>query len=443
MNKLKNIVLLDFCSEKNRGDAAMQVGLLKLVNKFINEPIISIISVFGANQAKQLLNEYDHSSKFPVTILGGLKPTFYPLDNTENPSILSIELKQAFCFGINLILLFLLTIKTPFPILKVLLPLEYYDSLKHIRDADLIIWNGRNFRSRENQIVEIFRTLNVVYHALVCSSLSKPISCVGASVWHLNNPLSRLILKYTFSKCFFLSLREELSFNEAKLLLGGKSKTRISLLPDLSFAVFDIGKEIKAKREPISDSQFPKTIGLTIYDWKDDGAKVRNDYKKVISGVIEYCLKQNSKIVIIPQVTKKWEDSTSLASELVQAQDNKENISILNGDPTIDELLSIYSKLDFLIATRMHSAIFASFVGTPLVAISYDKGGKWSIVQELGYKDFIINYTDVTIPKLLEKIQKCWDGRNSILKVIGNNTQIKSNYVELNIKDLLEASPFF
>jgi hypothetical protein len=113
MENIKKIVLLDFCSEKNRGDAAMQVGLLKLVYRYFRDPIISIISVFGANQSRQLINEYDHSIKWPVSILGGLKPTFYPLDNSEVKSILSIELKQALYFVINLFFLFFLAIKIP------------------------------------------------------------------------------------------------------------------------------------------------------------------------------------------------------------------------------------------------------------------------------------------------------------------------------------------
>ena len=438
INNFKNIVLLDFCSEKNRGDAAKQLGLIKLVFRYITDPIISIVSVFGVNQINQLINEHDHSCKYPVTILGGLKPTFYSFDNSCNKSIFLIELKNAVYFCINLVLLLLLVLKIPFAVIKKIFPKAYDNTLEQIRDADLVIWNGRNFRSRDNHILEIFRILNLVYHPLVCIFLSKPVACVGVSLWHLNNPLSRIIAKYTFHNSFFISVRDEFSYNEVKKLLGENCKAQIFLLPDLSFALYEEGKAIKEKREPISDSLVPKTIGFTIVDWKDDGEQTRNNYKKAISDVIEYFIHQGSKIVIIPQVTKKWEDNNLLVTEIIKSQHN-ENISIIEGTPTIVELLTIYSKIDFLVATRMHSAIFASIVGTPIVALPYDKGGKWSIIQELGLGDYILNQSDISTAVLIEKIQKCWESKKSVLVEVDNNIQLFSNKVDLNVKKLLEV----
>lgn len=305
MIKPTKILLLDFCSENNRGDAAMQVGLLKLVFQYVIDPIVSIISVFGANQSKLLITEYDHSIKFPVTITGGLKPTFYPTDDSRHDSNFVIELKQALCFCYSLFLLFLLVMKFPNQIVNNLLPMSFRNSLDQIRNTDLVIWNGRNFRSRRNPLIELFRTINLVYHPLICIALAKPMACVGASVWHLNNPLSRLIIKWVFKHCHFLSLREESSYKEVKALLGKNCTLQIAHLPDLSFAAFNYEEYSKVKRPPFSDSKYPKIIGLTIVDWMDDGKATRNNYIKVISGLIKHYINQGSKIVIIPQVIKK------------------------------------------------------------------------------------------------------------------------------------------
>jgi polysaccharide pyruvyl transferase WcaK-like protein len=268
------------------------------------------------------------------------------------------------------------------------------------------------------------------------------MACVGASVWHLNNPLSRLIIKWVFKHCHFLSLREESSYKEVKALLGKNCTLQIAHLPDLSFAAFNYEEYSKVKRPPFSDSKYPKIIGLTIVDWMDDGKATRNNYIKVISGLIKHYINQGSKIVIIPQVTKKWEGKDSFESEIMQIQGAKENISILRGNPSINSLFSIYSKLDFLIATRMHSAIFASFVGTPLVVIPYDKGAKWNIIRELGYKDQIINYSDMDLSSLLEMIQNCWSNKENILKIVSDNCHRFSSTVNQNIIRLLDISPF-
>lgn len=432
-----NILLLDYCSESNRGDAAMQEGLLKLIYRYFDKPIVSIISVFGANQESKLKKEFDHSRKYPVLFFGGLKPTFYPIDSSEDESILEVEIKNALCFLLSLALLVLLSLKIPTNWARRLLPKKYQSSLLQMESADLVLWKGKNFRPRINGVVEVYRLLNQVFHPLVCFALSKPVACVSASVWHFHNRLSRKILREVFQRCFYVSLREKSSYDEVRELLGKESNTRVELLPDLSFAVCDYDKTIKAKRT-LSDAAIPETIGLTLVDWKDEGHEVRENYKKTITQTIEYFVNLGSKIVIIPQVTKKWEANDLLISEILQAQNMSENISIISGNPSVTELISIYNRMDFLVATRMHSAIFASFAGTPLVAIPYDKGGKWNIIRDLGYRNFIINYSDLNFHSLLSKIEDCWQNKSSILHDVNEKIELNAKLVDKNITDILE-----
>lgn len=433
----KKIVLLDFCSEKNRGDAAMQVGILKLVFRYFYEPMISIISVFGANQSNNLINEYDHSKSWPVRILGGLKPTYYPISDTKSKPVFVFEILNAVMFIFDIVLLLLLGLKTPIFIIKYLIPRVYHDSIDELVQADLVIWKGRNFRSRDNLFIEIYRTMHVVFHPLVCFALNKPVACVGASLWHLNNPFSRMILRYTFNKCQSISFREKNSFDEARKLIGDKSKTELLLLPDLSFVIYDDGRLIKAQRNPIPNTEYPQTVGITVVDWNGEGNSVREKYKNALSGTIQFLLNKGVKIKIIPQVTKNWETSHNMTAEIISEQVDSQNISIIEGEPQVKDLLLIYSKLDFLIATRMHSAIFASMVGTPLAIISYDKGGKWSILQELGYSEYMINYSDATLESIISKISGCWKERDVMLQVVEHNINTNFRNVDQNISALL------
>lgn len=435
---MTDILVVDYSSEQNRGDAAMQAGLLDLIIQHFQHAKISIISVFGANQKEKLITEYDHSCKYPVTILGGLRPTFYPLGNFKNNSILGVEIKNALFFPMNLIMLFLLNLKISPKWIGKVLPKTFRETLYQIEKSDLVIWKGRNFRSRGNPFIELYRTINLVFHPLVCIALSKPIACVGASVWHLKNPLAQKILRNVFQSCFYISAREKSSYTELKSLLGETSKTNVELVPDLSFALANQGKKIKENRASFAKTSYPNTIGLTIVDWKDEGIAIRENYKDVISRTIEHFLSLGSKIVIIPQVTKKWEANDLMISEIIHCQHNRENISIIPGNPSVSELLTIYGSLDFLIATRMHSAIFATFVGTPLVAIPYDKGGKWNILRDLGYKDHLINYADLSLPDLLGKIEGCWKNKNQILKEVESNIALSIEQVNRNIIEIKE-----
>jgi polysaccharide pyruvyl transferase WcaK-like protein len=435
--KRLKILLLDFCSEKNRGDAAMQAGLIELVYRNFLNPDVSIISVYGANQFKALHNEYDHSYKFPVTILGGLKPTFYPINENDHRSNFLFEFWQALNFLPSLLLLIAMKLWIPPSLIIRCLSREYRDTLKGILAADIVIWNGPNFRSRNNQILEIYRTFIMAYHPLLCGILSKSMTCVGVSVWGLNSPISRLILRLAFKECTFISVREENSYLETLKLVDNPDLSKVELLPDLSFAAMNDRKSILHKRRKISDTIYPRIIGLTIVDWKDEGIGVRNAYKLSIREIIDFFIEKEAQIVLIPQVTKKWESNSDLILEMVTASDNQKNITFIEGEPTVNELLSIYSNLDFLIATRMHSAIFAASVNTPFVAVAYDSGGKWGILDGLGYRDYIIKYKEITTEMLLNRILSCWKNKEQLL---GNaEKKIDENIINvgLNVSKLI------
>ena len=107
-----------------------------------------------------------------------------------------------------------------------------------------------------------------------------------------------------------------------------------------------------------------------------------------------------------------------------------EKITIIQGEPKVRDLLGIYAQLDFLVATRMHSAIFASVVQTPLIAISYDDGGKWSILEELGYSDFIIPYSKVSSSSLIELISSCWQQKDALLEKV--HIHVSENIAQVN-----------
>lgn len=415
----------------------MQVGLINLVKRYFSfDAKISVVSVFGINQIEGIQQEYDHSITMGVELLGGLKPTFYPmgLDNKKTDVVI-VDFLNALFFAPSILLLLLVIAGIPVSLVAQFLPFQAKKTLMALVESDVIIWNGRNFRSRKSRLLEVYRILHLIYHPLLAIALSKPVACIGASVWEFNNPFVNRLLKAVFERCYFISLREQNSYVEAEKILGVGHSNQIRLLPDLSFAAFEQAEQILKNRNRLSNTKLPQKIGFTIVDWKSDGEAVRISYKIAIQGTIRSLIKNGSQIVLIPQVTKKWENFEELLEEITSGLDSQEikEITVIRGEPSVMELLNIYAQLDFLVATRMHSAIFASAVQTPLVAISYDSGGKWSILEKLGYADFIIPYSEITPLLLLDRITACWNHKDILLKEVHRNVTENIKQVDLNI----------
>lgn len=429
-----NIIIVDYISEKNRGDAAIHLGLIKIIKESFPNANLSAVSIFGANQFSAMEDQFDQSKGCGISVFGGLLPTFYPESKNEHKSAVLFEIQNLvglFCMSWFLVAL---SAKVPVQILRKCIPQNEKHTFDLIRNADLVIIRGRNYRDRKTTLLEIIRILSKTYHLLVCSLLSKKIVLVGASVWEQKSDLAGKLLAEAFKSCELVTVREKWSVQTAKKLSVIHDFPEPILMPDLSFAAFDQREKLILNRVNLPQSQHPRAIGITIHDWSNDGVEIRGRYIHSITGLVQYYSSLGTRIKIIPQVSVFWEDSSKLLSEILKHAETQ-NIEIIEGDFSVNQLLELYSELDMLIATRMHSAIFAAAVNTPIVAIAYDKGGKWGIIEELGYGDYLVNYDKITPQVLIEKTCSCWQRKDTLVKeaelAITKNTVALQSLVSL------------
>lgn len=408
------IVIVDYVSEKNRGDAAIHLGLIKILQKSYPNAVLAAVSVFGANQFPEMELEYDQSVNLGIKIYGGLVPTFYPATKNRVKPVMLFEIQNLFGLFFQLWLLIALKLKIPIRFLKHLMSKKYQMTFELIEKSDLIVIRGRNYRDRKTAALEIFRMLSKIYHLLLCSQLSKKMVLLGASVWEQKSNLADRLLGFAFKSCEFVTVREPGSFEVAKRIAHSYNFQEPMLIPDLSFAAFADCKDIIVNRADLSKGLYPAVIGLTLHDWKPESLDLRNKYLESITGLAKFYSNLGSQVIIIPQVSVTWEDNSKLVKELL-LNVGTGRIDVIRGDPSVRELLQLYSSLDLLVATRMHSAIFAAAVNTPIVAIAYDKGGKWNIIEELGYRDYLINYDDVTPEILIDKTALCWKNKSNLV----------------------------
>lgn len=433
-NTLKKIVILDFMSEKNLGDAAIQVGLLKILRESFPQATIAIMTSFGANQLSELGGEFTHSLSKETKLFGGLVPTFYPFRKTSFKNPLYYETSNFFHLLLRVWLLIALKIGIPKKVINQLLGKQYRPSFDLIMKADLVVVRGRNYRSRKSPLLEIIRMLSKVYHPLLCGLLKKKMILVGASIWEQKSRLAMRFLGAAFRPCSLIAVRDKNSLEMAKII-SEKNKSVVPIfLPDLAFSAFGKREELIRKRKLSSQADHPETIGLTLLDWNSDEPDARGKYQQSISNLISYYSALGSRIVIIPQVSISWDDSSALLQGLT-AGASPDAVTVIRDDLSLEKLIELYSGLDILVGTRMHSTIFAAIVNTPFVAIANDAGGKWGIIEELGYKDYLINYKEITPDLLIEKTSECWRNRE---KQVRYASEVVEKYT-CNISDLVTA----
>lgn len=403
----KKILLMDFCPETNRGDAIMQMGLIRLFKEYFKEPPIALATM-GANQSKTFFQEYDHSLKENSVILGGLRPTFFGRSST-----LVMEMLNVLGFISGLVLVLMTKSKIPVAWVKRVLMRPFQPSFQQFVDSDFIIWKGRNFRSRTNKLLDIYRTIYLMFPVMLSRAMGKPIGAISISIWMPKYKITKWLLRKNLSYCKFITVREKYSFDIATQVLNLQN---VRLEPDLSFAAIDIETlhSLRAISKKGNTSQLRK-MGLTIMDWGNKQGKERMQYINALQETVRWAVDQGIEVLIIPQVVKTWENTTHLLAHILQnlTLEQRQKVKEISGNPKVFELLKIYASIDLLIATRMHSAVLASMTGTPAIAIAYDNGSKWGILEELGLSKCLLEYSRVDAHQLKQIIEFCWRNRES------------------------------
>lgn len=424
----QKIIILDLISEKNRGDAAIQVGLLKILRRSYPGATFTLVSTIGANQYPDLLQEYDHSLPNGESICGGLIPTYYPLKKKAGMVPL-FEIKNALGVISRLLILAAIKLKFPVQLVKFFLSSKYHQVFDRIIEADLVVIKGRNYRQRKSEGLEIFRVITKIIMILFCAQLKKRIFLIGVSAWEQRSELATRILANAFKSCKLVTVRERSSLETVQNMAARYHFDTPLLIPDLSFATFESRSEIIRSREDFPATDIPLRIGLTLLDWKTDELLIRIKYLESISQCIAHFSQRGAKFIVIPQVIIKWDESSDAIERL--CSEHEKNIIVIKDDLNEGELLRAYAALDMLLGTRMHSAIFAAAVNTPFVAIANDSGAKWSIIEDLGYKNYLIDYRDVTAQTLIDKINDCWRNKNDLVYYAGH--VVEKNATELQV----------
>lgn len=434
---VKNILYMDCWSDHNRGDAAMQIGMIRLARRFAPKAHITVMGAYGYNQYPDFVGQMDETSSLADATVGGFRPTFVPFDMASRFGNSRARKLRTLVSLVTLpALLVYLTAVRWVPALLVLAPKSLRKSVRAVREAEIILWNGRNFRS-DSKVREPYEIGQLLFNPLIARIYGKPIAAVGISIWPLKSRPAKKMLAWSLNNCFFISARESNSYKQAVESLGIDT-SKVHLLPDLSLAAIVPNGSIP---ERIFDRALPTRYALTVVDWPNNGAAVRDNYVSALKTFVKARLAENSAttFTLIPQVTYEMESTSAIFAELSELDPNR--VSVASDVMTVDSLVTEYSKYDFLIATRMHSAIFATCSLTPLVTIPYDAGGKWAILDMMGQVDVAIPYRDLTVSQLDAQIEEVWERRHATAERVRNRLPELVDRVADNVRIPLENLP--
>lgn len=347
------VIIFDFWSDGNLGDAIMQKEILRQT-RMVTEHI-TVVSCFGNNQFQ--LDAFHESKTYrEVKWIPAFFKTYIRIDDYSNNKYSNriVRLLRTFLSLVSADIKLYILNKSGINLFN-----------KHLTgrvvNSEAVVFNGRNYRDFGSWLKNYINNRPIEFHQDLVRSLKMdvPILNAGLSIW--SYPEKRLKRLRTIWGGHTIHSRESIS---ASLL----NQCRINNVQkkDLSFS------HLNALSITPGNKNIPKILGLSLTRVVD-----MDNYLKVINETIITWLKLNpdSEVVIIEQIYLPHESTADLYDSLDFPFTVKKSKSI-------EEILRIYQLCSVVISTRMHGSIFSLSQGVATCSIAYDAGAKWRIIQD-------------------------------------------------------------
>jgi colanic acid/amylovoran biosynthesis protein len=294
-----------------------------------------------------------------------------------------------------------------------------------INKADVIYsCGGGNFYSNtfigSNLIINL---IAIIYSGL----LEKNIIMLPQSFGPFNNKFHTFLVKKALQYPQKIYVRDTLSYN--LLVSIGVSAKKLKLLPDLALSL----PSAKNKMDKFNQNEI--NVGITVMN---RGAQTKDfvgqaDYQQAISQYISYLVNSEKYSISLfvqcygPSIDQNDEIITSAIYEQYRTSSSK--IYLKSGYKDSRALIEDISKMDILVATRMHTAIFGLLNYLPTLIIGYQPKAE-GLCKLFGIQEYYVDFEKIDPYFLISKteriIQNYHDIRIHIInKLSGINSLIE------------------
>jgi colanic acid/amylovoran biosynthesis protein len=243
------------------------------------------------------------------------------------------------------------------------LPPELRRVLRAYRDADLIVAAGGGYLYTTSPFKGNGVLLATVLGFLLGRLVGRPVVLYSQSIGPFASRLQTWLVRHALRCVQLIQVRERRSL---ALLEGWSLGTPIVLTAD---AAFLIEAETPPGLEPCAVGAV--RVGLTVRRWfRREAAQLR--YEGVLAAFVDWLItEEKAEVVFVPQVTHAQadDDDRTVARRIVDRLRHPGGAQVLEAELRPGEVKGLCGRMTYFVGTRMHSNIFALSLGVPVLAI--------------------------------------------------------------------------
>jgi colanic acid/amylovoran biosynthesis protein len=255
---------------------------------------------------------------------------------------------------------------------RVLSAVERRD-LREYKTADLIVSSGGTY------LVENYSMAARIFDYELSLDMGKPLVFFTQSLGPFSNEENRRALLPIFNRALAILVRDQQSLNN--LVDLGVHNPNLHRAADAAFALSDPAALESAKHKTPAAGT-PLRVAVSVREWRHfkslDAEEGMKRYCESLAAVTEHLVDTyNAQVTFLSTcqgIKEYWTDDSKVAQTIVDILPHRIRNSVsVNADfhqPTV--LANMLRDYDLVIATRMHMAILALGVGTPVLPIAYE-----------------------------------------------------------------------
>ncbi|MGM8215068.1 polysaccharide pyruvyl transferase CsaB [Bacillaceae bacterium W0354] len=269
---------------------------------------------------------------------------------------------------------------------------QFKEKIRAMREADVLISGGGGLLQDTYPTKIIFGPLP--YYLLI-AFLGKLNGCkvmfFAQGIGPVNTRYGKFLMRVFGNRANLITVRD----GGSKELLHelGVRKPETVVTADIAFAYPETHDDtcLNSLPEVVRGSRL---VGVSIRPWFDEKKLYRE-----LAVYLDELISQGFTPVFIPM---EGHHDVKASNWVVEQMEHAEKCHVLGPDFTPNQYLQMMKHCEFVIGMRLHSVIFSTVAGTPVVPISYDPKVE-EIAKQVGVWDYGMRLEDVDVGRLREK----------------------------------------
>jgi colanic acid/amylovoran biosynthesis protein len=287
---------------------------------------------------------------------------------------------------------------------KRLLTRDETDYLEACQWADVVVATGGTY------LVEQYDLGQRLFDMETAIALGRPLVLYTQSLGPFKNPANHRRLRAILGKAALVLLRDERSVEHVRDLSVRHNRVRTT--PDAAFALADDDLTMRSlPRAPMSQ-QCPR-VAISVRQWSyftsgspEEGmARYRESFIALVTHLVR---RYNAEVTFLStcQGAPGYHDDSKLATAISAAlpDDIRRNVHVNSDFHTPGALIDLLRGFDCVVSTRMHLAILALGVGTPVLPVAYEFKTT-ELCRALGYAEPPLHVEELSPERLIASFE--------------------------------------